>query len=71
MALRIVLWGKTAESLSEYLLKGKQICVSGKLQTRTWEDKDGNKRHTTEVRADRVVLLGGGGRSDGRGAPAR
>lgn len=67
---RIVLWGKTAESLAEYLLKGRQIYVEGRLQTRQWDDKDGNKRYTTEVRADRVVLLGGrgGGASDGGGA---
>lgn len=58
---RIVLWGKTAESLNEYLVKGKQIYVEGRLQTRNWEDKDGIKKYTTEVRGDRVVLLGGGG----------
>ena len=63
---RVVLWGKTAESLAEYLTKGKQIYVEGRLQTRQWDDKDGNKRYTTEIRGDRVVLLGGGG---GRGAP--
>jgi single-strand DNA-binding protein len=62
---RIVLWGKTAESLNEYLTKGKQIYVEGRLQTRQWDDKDGNKRYTTEIRGDRIVLLGGGG---GRGA---
>src|ERR1700746_2567360 len=61
---RVVLWGKTAESLAEYLTKGKQIYVEGRLQTRQWDDKDGNKRYTTEIRGDRVVLLGGG-----RGAP--
>jgi single-strand DNA-binding protein len=59
---RVVLWGKTAESLSEYLTKGKQIYVEGRLQTRQWDDKDGNKRYTTEIRSDRVVLLGGGSR---------
>jgi single-strand DNA-binding protein len=64
---RVVLWGKTAESLAEYLTKGKQIYVEGRLQTRQWDDKDGNKRYTTEIRSDRVVLLSGGG---GRGAPA-
>jgi single-strand DNA-binding protein len=64
---RVVLWGKTAESLSEYLTKGKQIYVEGRLQTRQWDDKDGNKRYTTEIRSDRVVLLGGGG---GRGGPS-
>src|SRR5262245_32396522 len=60
---RVVLWGKTAESLAEYLTKGKQIYVEGRLQTRQWDDKDGNKRYTTEIRSDRVVLLSGGGRS--------
>jgi single-strand DNA-binding protein len=64
---RVVLWGKTAESLSEYLTKGKQIYIEGRLQTRQWDDKDGNKRYTTEIRSDRVVLLGGG---SGRGGPA-
>ncbi len=58
---RVVLWGKSAESLSEYLTKGKQIYVEGRLQTRQWDDKDGNKRYTTEIRGDRIVLLGGGG----------
>ena len=62
---RVVLWGKTAESLNEYLTKGKQIYVEGRLQTRQWDDKDGNKRYTTEIRGDKVVLLGGG---SGRGA---
>jgi single-strand DNA-binding protein len=59
---RVVLWGKSAESLTEYLTKGKQIYVEGRLQTRQWDDKDGNKRYTTEIRGDKVVLLGGGGR---------
>src|SRR3954447_4124368 len=62
---RIVLWGKSAESLNEYLVKGRQIYVGGRLQTRQWDDKDGNKRYTTEIRGDRIVLLGGG---SGRGA---
>ena len=62
---RIVLWGKSAESLSEYLTKGKQIFVEGRLQTRKWQDKDGNDKYTTEVRGDRVVLLGGGGGGGG------
>ena len=58
---RVVLWGKTAESLNEYLVKGKQIYVEGRLQTRQWDDKDGNKRSTTEIKADRITLLGSGG----------
>jgi single-strand DNA-binding protein len=57
---RVVLWGKQAESLQEYLTKGKQIYVEGRLQTRQWDDKDGNKRYTTEIKADRITLLGGG-----------
>ena len=57
---RVILWGKQAESLQEYLIKGKQIYVEGRLQTREWE-KDGVKRYTTEVKADRITLLGGGG----------
>ena len=66
---RIVIWGKTAQSLHEYLTKGKQIYVEGRIQTREWEDKDKNKVKTTEIRADRVVLLGGGGGGGGdRGA---
>jgi single-strand DNA-binding protein len=60
---RVVLWGKSAESLTEYLTKGKQIYVEGRLQTRQWDDKDGNKRYTTEIRADRVTLLSGGPRN--------
>jgi single-strand DNA-binding protein len=69
---RVVLWGKTAESLAEYLTKGKQIYVEGRLQTRQWDDKDGNKRYTTEIRSDRVVLLsGGGGGRAGGGMPSR
>jgi single-strand DNA-binding protein len=66
---RVILWGKTAETLQDYLTKGKQIYVEGKLQTRKWKDKDGNDKYTTEVRGDRVVLLsGGGGGSRGEGA---
>ena len=64
---RVVLWGKQAESLQEYLLKGRQIYVEGRIQTRQWDDRDGNKRYTTEVRADRVVLLGSRGSGGGGG----
>ena len=64
---RVVLWGKQAESLQEYLLKGRQIYVEGRIQTRQWDDRDGNKRYTTEVRADRVVLLGSRGSGGGSG----
>lgn len=60
------LWGKSAESLNEYLKKGKQIYVEGRLQTDEWTDKDGHKRKATKVRCDRVVLLGGGGKAEPR-----
>ena len=55
---RVTLWGKTAESLNEYLTKGRQIYVEGRLQTREWEDKDGNKQRTTDIVARQVLLLG-------------
>ncbi len=63
---RIVIWGKTAESLHEYLTKGKQIYVEGRIQTREWTDKEGKQNKTTEIRADRIVLLGSAGGSDSR-----
>ena len=56
---KVVVWGKQAESCKEYLSKGRQIYVEGRLQTRQWEDKTGNKRYTTEVIAQRVLFLGG------------
>ena len=56
---RIVVWDRLAESLEQYLTKGKQICVEGRLQTRNWTDRNGKKRYTTEICADRVTLLGG------------
>lgn len=62
---RIVIWGKTAESLHEYLTKGKQIYVEGRIQTREWTDKQEQKQRTTEIRADKVVLLSSGGGGGG------
>lgn len=58
---RVVVWGKTAEALQDYLTKGKSVCVVGKLVTRKWTDKEGVEKYTTEIKADRVVLLGGKG----------
>lgn len=57
---RVVLWGKTAERVAEYLTKGKQVYVEGRIQTRKWTDKDGAEKYTTEINAFNVVLLGGG-----------
>jgi len=67
---RVVAWGKTAEIARDHLSKGKQVYIEGSLQTRQWEDRDGNKRSTTEVKANRLVLLGraeGGAGFEGRG----
>jgi single-strand DNA-binding protein len=58
---RVVAWGKLAEIAKEYLGKGRQVYIEGRLQTRSWEDKDGNKRYTTEIRADQMLMLGGRG----------
>lgn len=55
---RIVAWGKLAEFCERYLTKGKQILVEGKIRTRSWQDKDGNKRFTTEIHAQNIILLG-------------
>jgi single-strand DNA-binding protein len=55
---RIVAWGKLAEICGEHLAKGKQVYVEGRLQTREWEDRDGNKRRTTEVTAQQILMLG-------------
>jgi len=60
---RIVVWGKQAEIVGEYMRKGKQVYVEGTLQTREWTDREGNKRYTTEVRAQRVQMLGRAGDS--------
>jgi len=68
---RVIVWGKQAESLQEYLTKGKQVYVEGRLQTRQWADKDGNKRYTTEIKTDRLTLLGGAGRGGAAGTIAR
>jgi single-strand DNA-binding protein len=55
---RIVAWSKLAEFTSEYLSKGKQIFVEGRLRTRTWQDRNGNSRTTTEIWANSIILLG-------------
>src|SRR5436190_23900681 len=68
---RVILWGKTAETLQDYLTKGKQIYVEGRLQTRKWKDKDGVEQYTTEVKGDRVVLLSGGGGARGEATGER
>jgi single-strand DNA-binding protein len=77
---RIVVWGKRAEVCSKYLSKGRQVYVEGRIQTRTYDDKDGNKRYITEIIAADVQFLSGGpggregasrgGREDGPPPPS-
>ena len=55
---RIVTWARLAEICNEYLKKGKQVYIEGRLQTRSWEDQNGNKKYTTEVVAANMVMLG-------------
>lgn len=67
---RIVCWGKQAEIAGQYLRKGKQIFVEGRLQTRSWEDRNsGEKRHTTEVVCDNFQMLGGRAADGFEGGP--
>jgi len=54
---RIVAWEKTAELCGEFLSKGRSVYIEGRIQTRDWEDKDGNKRYTTEIVAQSVQFL--------------
>jgi single-strand DNA-binding protein len=54
----LVAWGKTAEIIEKYVQKGSEIAIEGKLTNRSWEDKDGNKRYTTEVLVNELLLLG-------------
>ncbi len=55
---RIVVWGKQAEFCENFLAQGRQVLVEGKLRTRSWQDREGNKRTTTEIEALNIVLLG-------------
>jgi len=59
----VVVWGKRGEALHKILAKGRGICVEGRIQTRKWEDKEGNKRYGTEIVATNVILLGGRGQA--------
>ncbi|MBI3757595.1 MAG: single-stranded DNA-binding protein [Deltaproteobacteria bacterium] len=64
----IVVWGKQAETCGQYLAKGRQVYLEGSIRSRSYDDKDGNKRSITEVVAQRVQFLGSGGGGGGRGA---
>ena len=58
---RVVAFGRLAEICGEYLHKGRQVYVEGRIRTRSWEDKEGNKRFTTEITALQMQMLGGPG----------
>ena len=62
---KVVFFGKLAEIVAEYVKKGSQIYIEGRLQTRKWQDKEGNERYTTEIVANEMQMLGG--RSSGGG----
>lgn len=66
---RVVVWGKLAELCGKYLTKGRQVYCEGRLQTRSWEDQQGQKKYTTEIVANTVQFIGGaneGARSNDR-----
>jgi single-strand DNA-binding protein len=73
---RVTVWGEQAENCHKFLAKGRSVYVEGRLQTRSWDDKEGKKRYSTEIVADRVVFLssaggeGGARRPSGGGRPA-
>ncbi|MEJ2127651.1 MAG: single-stranded DNA-binding protein [Woeseiaceae bacterium] len=62
---KVVMFDRLAEIAAEYLRKGSQVYIEGKLQTRKWQDRDGNDRWTTEVRASEMQMLGGRGGGGG------
>ena len=67
---RIVAWARTAELCAQYLAKGRTVYIEGRLQTREWEDKEGQKRRTTEIVANTVQFLGGRGGAGSDGGPS-
>ena len=62
---RVVLWGKLGEIANQYLHKGSQVYIEGKIETRKWQDRDGNDRYSTDIRAREMKMLSG----KGEGAP--
>jgi single-strand DNA-binding protein len=66
----IVVWGKQAESCGQYLAKGRQVFIEGAIRSRSYDDKEGNKRYITEIIAQRVQFLGSSSGGSGRGISA-
>lgn len=67
---KIVAWGRLGEICGEYLKKGSQVYIEGRIQTRSWEDRDGNKRYTTEIHAFSMQMLGSASKKEGGEAKA-
>ncbi len=65
----IVVWRGLAKVAEQYVKKGDKLYIEGRIRTRAWDDKDGNKRYTTEIYADNFEMLGGGNRNAERTAP--
>ena len=63
---KIVVWNRQAESVSNYLAKGRMALVEGRLQTQKWQDNQGQNRYTTQIKADRVVFMDGSGQGGGQ-----
>ena len=68
---KVVCWDKTADNVDKFCEKGKNVTVVGRLQTRTYEDNDGNTRYVTEVNANRVVFGSNGGNGTGSGSSGK
>ena len=67
---RVTVWGETAEHCSKYLTRGRTVYIEGRLEHRSWDDKDGPKHWATDVVASRVIFLGNGRSQDSTGDPA-
>ena len=68
---RVTLWGRQAETASQYLTKGRPVYIEGRLRVEEWTDRDGKARHTLEVHATDMQFIGGGRSDEGMAAPAR
>jgi len=68
---RVVLWGRLGEIAKDYLAKGRQVYIEGKIETRKWTDKDGNTRYSTEIRANSMQMLGGRSGETGESHPGQ
>ena len=66
---RVTLWGRQAETASQYLQRGRPVYIEGRLRVEEWTDRDGKARHTLEVHATDMQFIGGGARSEEGGAP--